>query len=332
MNKDGYFHPETDQYKYWSQQDDIKLKELVSKSLPFTQIAKILNRSKPSCYHRSSDMGLKNKYIRRIYSINSNFWETPNLLNCYWAGLSAADCYISIRGKNNNTGYVLSLALTDKNHIEKFKLDTNFDGKIEIQNRLRKNKAKNTNDMKIYSTVTVKINNNKWGVDLQENFNIITKKSKRLRPPNLIDNELKLAYLIGYTDGDGCICLTDRKSTNKKELVFRYVSASYDIIYWLKDLIDTIFPKKLYSRRNKQTRIEIDKNNKYFSFAIIGMRALVLYDYLKNVNVPKMDRKWFRSEILAFLEDNKQKYPQYFLQKPEFSSSHPQIPPVTNNS
>ena len=313
MHINGYFHPETENYKFWSSQEEVKLRELVSDSLSFSDIGKILKRSKQSCQNHSTIMGLKNNYMRRKYSNNSDFWSSPNLLNCYWAGMSAADASIHKRGRNNDKyTFRMSLAAVDEKHLIQFKQDIDFDGEVIISDRLKNGKN--------YPVATLTINDNKWGVDLAEIFNIVPNKAHGLRSPNLNDDLLKLSYFIGYTDGDGCICLVNRKNITKPELLFRFTSCSIEIITWLKSLIDRIFPKHIFSRRNNKTSISTSSNKNYHSFAVSGMRALVLYNYLKDFNVPKLDRKWNRQIILDFLNENKQLYPHYFNINPQLNT------------
>lgn len=76
---------------------------------------------------------------KRQNSVNDDFFEVPNELNCYWAGFIAADGCIHTGKKQD----VLSifLALKDKNHLNRFKLDIDFDGQINegVINEMIKN-------------------------------------------------------------------------------------------------------------------------------------------------------------------------------------------------
>ncbi len=334
MIKSKNFYPELDNYKFWTIEEGNRLKELVGKNLSFDEIGRTIGRSTSSCQNYSHKMGLKNNYRYRKYSYDENFWKIPNLINSYWAGIAAADGCILYK---NRHAFSLSLCKSDIVCLEKFKKDCGFTGKITIENRFRK--MYEHIGYKIYSTASIRIHGNKWMEDLKNNFNIIPKKSKRLGPPNLNDIVLKLAYFIGYIDGDGTICLTYRKGCNKRELIIRFVSASKSIIEWIKNLTDDLFPKHLYKRRNKDSKIT-DTDNKYFSYAIAGIKALVVYDYLKDFPVQKMERKWFRKEYLDFLDENKKLFPQYFtkeklnfdkyLSKKEDLNSHLSLSPVIN--
>ena len=42
------------------------------------------------------------------------------------------------------------------------------------------------------------------------------------------------------------------------------------------------------------------------------MRAMVLIDMMQDFPVPKLDRKWKNPQVLAQIELQKQKYPEFF--------------------
>ena len=225
--------------------------------------------------------------------------------------MSSADCSI---GKSSKTGYsyVLSLAKSDKEHLEKFKKDINFNGNINICNRYKKNNTKKLEIYKIYSTATLRITCKKWDEDLKNNFNIIPNKTKIMTPPNFGSDELALAFFMGYIDGDGCICLTKEARDNKYSLIIKFCSSSFNTIKWIKDLIERLFSNKNFAFRKTTRNISVSPNNKYYSYAIVGLKALIIFNYLKDFNVPKMARKWTQPKLLEFLQEQKLKYPQYF--------------------
>ena len=45
MNKDGFFHPENEHYKYWTTQEDDVVLKLTKGGVGYKKIATILNRS-----------------------------------------------------------------------------------------------------------------------------------------------------------------------------------------------------------------------------------------------------------------------------------------------
>ncbi len=284
------FHPQTDNYKYWTLEEDRFLENIVrTGKSSFKNIGKILGRTGVSCQKRSTALGFKNKFIKRIYSQDENFWETPNLLNCYWAGFSAADANIYQRGANYT--YRLELGIIDKERLESLKEVTQFDGKI-FECKKRKN-----------NTVRITINSNKWAKDLSENFNIIPNKTKRLKPP-ILHGDLKLAWLIGYIDGDGCIHL----NKYNKQLSISFVSSSEEIIKFVSELFDEYWPTGLRRKLNPYY-----KKEKYSIYRISGIRAAIAINKLSKIDVPKLYRKWKNPEVLERIDWYKQNYPSFFV-------------------
>lgn len=308
----------------WTKEEEIRLTELVlSAKYSYKEISKIMGRSYYSCKdHSTQVLRLRNNYIYTIYSQDENFWENPNSINCYWAGMSAADCHIRER-QNNKFSYILGLANSDVTHIEQFKKHCLSDGKIYINNGYKKNKK--TGRMVPQSTANICINSTKWAKDLAINFNIVPNKTHRLAPPNLNDKYLEFCYLIGMTDGDGTICFGQKSSIRNKNkkiytypvLQIRYCSCSYSIIAYIKDLIDSVFDDKYQIKSGRgMSKIHTDTEtgkNPVYSYNVTGMRALCLFNFLKDFPVPKMDRKWKQSKLLEYLDQQKQKYPHLFV-------------------
>ena len=63
----------------------------------------------------------------RQHNVNDDFFNNPNILNCYWAGFIAADGCI---GRRNNNVLSIGLSSKDKQHLETFKNNINFSGPI----------------------------------------------------------------------------------------------------------------------------------------------------------------------------------------------------------
>src|SRR6478736_6952159 len=134
---------------------------------------------------------------------------------------------------------------------------------------------------------------------------MVQNKTYRLEPPEL-NWEMSMALLIGYTDGDGCINL------NKDHgLSFKWCSCSENMLTWIQDIIDNkmeLFQyaiKANYKKRNINFSTQNCKN-----FGVTGLQASILFDYLRQINVYKMPRKWDRPEILEFVDQQKQKFPE----------------------
>lgn len=288
--------------KHWTKEEDMLLISLLGKT-SFEEMAKqFKSRSATSLRnHAAKKLKLGNSYAFRKYTKDESFWETPNPLNCYWAGFLAADGYIC--EKEGHEAVKVGLSVKDLNHLEKFKNDSQYTGKIEQRQRRFSN-----NKLSPYTTlVSLQINAcKKWVADMKYNFNLCQCKSKILQGPNLSDNYLKLCFLIGYIDGDGCI----HWDKWKKQPTIRFVSSSHTIIEWVKDIIDKNFNVSIIKTPKS---FNIKRKSTMSTLAVSGLRAAKLFDALSAIDVPKLDRKWKNPEFLAELALYKQRFPSFFI-------------------
>lgn len=293
--------------KPWSEEEDNILKKMVPLGIySFEEMGKILKRTTISCRSRSMRLNLFNIYRKKYYQHDENFWLAPNPINCYWAGFCAADGSIRIKGSLSSLR--LEISKKDLNHLNKFKENTKFSGKISIANKkghIFRNRWYDCSET-CYLTIH---DSKKWEQNLKENFGIIPNKTKRLQPPKLEDDFLKLCYIIGYTDGDGTITMSDKNFTF---IVIKYTSSSINIVQWIKEILDGKFNKRLVNRGDVKILKMRDCN--CYSYSISGIRALTMINCLKNFPVPKLARKWQQPKILEYLEQMKQKYPQFFTE------------------
>src|SRR3990167_4460436 len=208
----------------------------------------------------------------------------------------------------------IKLEIADINHLIRFKQETNFSG--PIFNCFKKKVPQNTKKLTI--------NSKYWGNDLKENFGVIPNKTRRLTPPKLNSDLLKFCFLLGYIDGDGCICLVDRKSKNETELCFSIVSCSFDILIFFKDLIDKYFMQ--YKLRNKHQIItQCTSSTSARNVRFAGMQALMFLDFFKDFPVPLLQRKWQNPKALEFLAQKKLEYPNFFTLSPDLQNIKNQI-------
>jgi hypothetical protein len=247
---------------------------------------------------------LSKPYKHKKYLKNENFWETPNTLNSYWAGFSAADACLS--GKSS---FELGLSILDKKHLERFKEDVGFNGKLTTR-LITDDFAKNR------KMVRVRIHSaDKWREDLKYNFSIVPRKTNILTGPNFENDYLSFCFLIGYTCGDGAVSFT-----KGKHFVIKWTSCSKGVLQWIKDLIGKYEFGGLRKQKGGFKRtITRSRNGKYFTFGLASMSALKLYDFLKDFPIPKLKRKWQNPKTLDFLSRQKLKYPDYFTNYPKLS-------------
>ena len=233
-----------------------------------------------------------------FFFLPNDFWKDPNPINSYWAGFSAADACIEKR-QNNHYSYHLFLGMEDKIHIQRFIYDCGHTGKIE--------QRKTSSRGKISSACGVRINNDKWGLDLKTVFNLEPNKTYRLGCPNLGGDYLHLCWLIGYTCGDGCIKYNPQGFPS-----ISYVSSSRSVLEWIKNITERLFPYKL---RNRQNNITKDSVYNSWHYVINGIQAAIMIDYLRHFPIPKLIRKWEKPFILRLIEEKyKAKWPHLFEQ------------------
>lgn len=264
------------QHNYWTIEESIKLQSLCQdKEMDFKKIGVVLNRSWSSCckkaYHEQIPYSFK---FKNRHNVNESFWETPNLINSYWAGFLAADGHIALR-KGNHYSIRLEIERGDKHHLEKMKADVEYTGPILDYERKERNSK----------TSLLCINRDKWAYDLEKNFNIASCKTKRLAPPlHIFENrdDLALAYLIGYTDGDGTVTQT------KQTIYLSWCSASEKILLWIKDFSDYLFPVL----RNQNRPRNVKKYNNHYRFSIGGKDVCKVKEMMLHLNLPYLRRKW----------------------------------------
>lgn len=219
---------------------------------------------------------------KRIYNVNDNFFEKPDVLNCYWAGFIAADGCI-IEGKKQNQ-LSIGLAKKDFDHLNLFKNDIDFNG--PIKNNYIKKIYKN--EEKFFESSQLYITSQKISDDLYKNFNITPRKSLTLLPPNLSDTNLIDAFICGYIDGDGSVYLCKNNVRNIQDSLVISMLGTYEIVSWIKERFSQILGKEFGSIQKNHNS---EKNTYVYS---IGQSkgAREIFKHFYNLNVPKLKRKW----------------------------------------
>lgn len=232
-----------------------------------TEIAKHFNFTNECIRQNLIKWGIVSKIEKKKYTHNESFFKEPNELNCYFAGLIAADgcVYKKFKNKNEYVYFSYGCQNCDKELIERLKINLDYNGPIR-QSR------ENLVEIQIARF-------EKNHEDLKNIFNIDYRKTYHLPPPNLKDENLIKAYIAGYIDGDGCI-----RYTNKNLFTISIVG-TLDLMVWMQNFFQEKFPgykTKLY------------KKNIVYYFNISGKRAINFAKYLKESPVEKLKRKWDR--------------------------------------
>lgn len=251
----------------WTNEEDEILKAYYGKTEFVNYRDKLLNRSYSAVLNRAYQINLKQDFRFEKsykYNINHDFFKEINTLNSYWAGFIAADGYI----KSDCNALGIKLSMKDLKHIERFRHDISSNNPIKFKKSISFNKKTNVAEIIIYSHKIIH--------DLQNNFNITRKKTFILTPPLKLSNlNYKLSFIAGLIDGDGSVY-----RTNKKVIT---VLGTKKILEWCKCVINKVIDV---------SNISILKKGNIFSFCITGEKTSVLYNVIKKLQNPILERKW----------------------------------------
>lgn len=242
-----------------------ELINMVKSGKSTTEIAKHFNFTNECIRQNLIKWRVVSKIEKKKYTHNESFFKEPNELNCYFAGLIAADGCISKKHKNKNEYIYLHYGCQncDKELIERLKINLNFNGPI-----------RQTRENFLEIQICRFEKNHQY---LKNIFNIDSRKTYHLLPPNLKDEKLIKAYITGYIDGDGCIRYTN------KNLFLITIVGTFELMTWMQNFFQERFPgykTKLY------------KKGIVYYFTITGKRAITFAKYLKESSVEKLKRKW----------------------------------------
>jgi hypothetical protein len=208
--------------------------------------------------------------------MNHEYFSHLDLKKCYLAGFFAADGYIA----PNKKSITINLQEKDKVILDLFK--------EEWQSSLSIKKGHN----KTYDTYYYRFNCTSEQIcnDLNTKFNITTKKSLTLMPPNLYDLQMQLAYIVGYIDGDGCVGVYNG-------IPILDICGTESFLIWIKSIFDIVCPS-----RTSTGRVLPKKNGLAFGYRVGGARLIRLWRILSNLDIPSLDRKW---SILSTYDNSK---------------------------
>ena len=176
-----------------------------------------------------------NSEAQRKYKHDSIFFNTPNDINCYFAGFICADGYINIKKRN----LVIQIKKSDEEVLINFKkflkaeepiLDIKYDGRHHVR---------------------ISIVDEKIVEDLKKIFNISQAKTFDYVPLLNIQNEGHIkSFIRGFTDGDGCV--GHRK--NKNNCYISWIGTK-EMMEWLycqiKERIDIVGSPNIYKTEHK---------------------------------------------------------------------------------
>lgn len=232
----------------------------------------IRNRAEQNIYTNAS----------RAYSVNHLYFDELNLINVYYIGFFAADGYVP---EKRNT-LDISLSAVDKEWL--FELKDNIQSKAPVREHTT-NKGFQIASFAFSS---------KHILDRLKEFGIVNRKTYIGSSMKNIPNELKLAYIKGFFDGDGSF------SWNKKTLqgTFKICSKTQDILVEFKDFLldyfDNQFNMNIYTL-HRQDKI-------LYSLECSTIPSLMILDEMYHLRTPFLARKY--KNFKAFKQFRLEKY------------------------
>ena len=191
----------------------------------------------------------------------------------YWAGFLAADGCVDDDGRVR-----IYLHRKDVEHLEKFKAYTGKPHKIQTPESYPDRCAFEFTDRDMV----------KW---LNDNFNIVPRKSLVYEFPTWMSVEDMSHFLRGYFDGDGCICESFSNRASRTATLYATVTGSdpaIDFVYQF--LLKTLAITGPVQRRAKYTKT----GNPYSTvkYSTKKSAALLKYMYSNSTYSTRLNRKY----------------------------------------
>lgn len=264
--------------KKWENREIQYLKENYGKILNRI-LSKHLNRSTNSIFNKAKKIGLKSSQSKmasisnKKWSHDEFFFKNVSEKSSYWAGFIAADGTIT-NGKYKSLQ--IKLQKKDEDHLKIFKKDIKYTGELIYSSQIgKKNNIYYSCTINIYCADNILF-------DLERIYNISDRKTFCLTPPKIKDYNLCLAYIIGFIDGDGCIC----RYLQKKKYPYTEICivGTFDVMKWIKDFLEKEMKIKTSS---------IKKVGKIYRISIYGNSIAENFIRMaKKIDVPFLKRKW----------------------------------------
>lgn len=269
------------EYIFWTDEEIQLLKDNTGK-MSFKEMSKLFKYRTPMALQRKSvKLGLVSEFKPTIYTHNHNFFSVPTIENCWVSGFIAAD------GNIGKTLRTVNIELNQKDDYALKEIKRLFQSDAKI---FYHSKPKYQKPNELIHCCQFRITSKQMVEDLRNNFNIVENKTKRLGPPKNLTNEQKLAFIIGYFDGDGSINF--RKDDNS--LRFYICSSSLAIMEWIRDVINENFDIFM--------NVKTYSDGRLYEMATHDNKALKIINKLRQIQCPRLARKWDSPKLLEKLE------------------------------
>lgn len=283
----------------WTIEEDRRLERHVGKMKLLDMIGTGLfpGRSVHSLEMRMAKLGLKSGIKRKLYhNLKLDFFKNITPESAYWGGFLAADgCLVKDKNKTNTYRLCLSVSVKDKEHLKLFQLAMGHDRPITHFHPT----GGIIDGRQIIGGGMCFINICQAGrmIDDLSRMGVIPDKTKRIPPPALDSNLLKLAWIKGYIDGDGCLSIT-----NNHKVCIGIISSCPAILHWIKAIIDPIFPTSYMDREYSNVN---ENATESWQYNVNGYRGIRIIDTLSRLPTPELARKWKRPRLLELIAEAK---------------------------
>lgn len=295
-------------YKNWTQEEEILLGQLVREGkYSYRQMEQYFSGrtlNSLTCHARQYLDIYNDQYQQKKYSYNESFVDEPNVLNCYVMGFIAADGCIQYPETQSPT-LTVEVIDTDVDHLNGIKTCLGYTGPIKWHPEPTIKTAKfKMSCSEIYAK------------KLANHFGIIPRKANHLNPPNLLSDDMKIAYLLGLLDGDGCVHICNTKNI----LSIGFVSSSPKATEWYQSIMNNL--KLPTINQTNPPKIKALSHTKAYKLVYAGARAvafvLLIQSFYRAHNLPILKRKWDNPRLNQYIIDFEAKYPSFLYQPPSF--------------
>lgn len=213
---------------------------------------------------------------------NSDYFESVDSRDkAYWLGIMYSDGCVC---KRANGSYSISLEMTDKEHIEKFR-----DALNAVDHKILTTVHQNFNNAKL--SYSIHIYDKKMAQDLMR-LGCVPRKSFCLSSIPDIPQVFVYDFIRGFADGDGCIC--HNKSADS--YVFKLTGASP---LFLKDIMRVLEIDRLSLNQCTKTSYQVTSGKRDDIYRILT----AIYEH--STEATRLDRKY----------DKYQEFVQWYKQK-----------------
>lgn len=259
--------------KLWNEAEKQIIKEKYGCSSQEELMGYLPGRTWSAIKVQAASLNVKSDHCR-LGSADLTWLLEDTYLTYYWMGFLMADGHFSKEG----TIYV-ALSKTDKKHLEKLAKLCN------VKNLYcKKDTHKGGGDLFVMSA------GHKIVVDkLKEKFSISSRKTYEPCNISIENDDLFLAWLIGFIDGDGCIYKTKRMSYPAIQIAIHesWINNLQYISDRLKQITTIDVPRSYLTERPGMCHLSITNSR-----IVYFLKQKVI-----ELNLPILDRKWSKIDL-----------------------------------